>query len=83
LSLATLLAEHHVERVDLLKVDIEGLEHDALGASAALAKATLVIGEIHADLLAVPTDRALEDMRLCGGFARHELDGDIFVLARD
>jgi FkbM family methyltransferase len=82
-SLVTLLAEHGVEQVDLLKVDIEGLEHAALGASPALARATLVIGEIHATLIAVPIEQALEDMRACGGFDRCELDGDIFVLSRD
>jgi FkbM family methyltransferase len=82
LSLQTLLAEHRIENVDVLKVDIEGLEHDALGASPALKRTRFVVGEIHPGLLAVPTDRALEDMRRTGGFDRYQLDGDIFVLSR-
>jgi FkbM family methyltransferase len=82
-SLDSLLTEHDVARVDLLKVDIEGLEHEALCDSPALRQTEFVIGEIHADLLDVSTAEALEDMRRCGGFDRYELDGDIFVLVRD
>lgn len=81
-SLQTLLDEHDIPRVDVLKVDIEGLEHEALGHSAALRRASIVIGEIHASLLALPIADALDDMRRSGGFERYELDGDIFVLTR-
>jgi len=80
-SLETLLDEHDLQHVDLLKVDIEGLEHEALGASPALARAALVIGELHSDLLSMTPTRALEDLRLCGGFGRSELRGNIFLLA--
>ena len=83
ISLETLLDEHGLDQVDVLKVDIEGLEHDALGASPALSRVRFVIGEVHPDLLALPVGSALEDMRRCGGFDSCELDGDIFVLSRD
>ena len=53
MSLETLLDERRLGRVDLLKVDIEGLEHEALGASPALARAGLVVGELHPELLTV------------------------------
>jgi FkbM family methyltransferase len=82
-SLETLLDDHDLHHVDLLKVDIEGLEHDALGESPALARTSLVVGEIHPDLLRVPAERALEDMRNCGRFDHCDLRGDIFVLSRE
>ncbi len=82
-SLETLLRDHDFQHVDLLKVDIEGLEHEALGTSPSLERTTLVVGELHADLLAVSAERALEDMRCRGGFDTSELRGDIFVLSRD
>ncbi len=83
LSLKTLLADGLIDQVDVLKVDIEGMEHAALAASPALARARLVVGELHPDLLPMSLDTALEDMRLNGGFAHAELRGDIFVLSRE
>ena len=66
-----------------VSVDIEGLEHEALAHSPALARAGLVVGELHPELLPVAADVALEDLRRCGDFARARLDGHILVLARD
>jgi FkbM family methyltransferase len=80
--LETLLEQHAIESVDLLKVDIEGMEHEALGNCEALHRVGRVIGEIHADLIGVPVDEALEDMRRSGGFDAVRLHGDIFVLER-
>ena len=80
--LETLMQQHAIEWVDLLKVDIEGMEHEALGRCEALRRVGRVIGEIHADRIGVPVDRALEDMRSSGGFDTAVLNGDIFVLER-
>ena len=80
--LETLMQQHAIEWVDLLKVDIEGMEHEALGRCDALRRVGRVIGEIHADRIGVPVDRALEDMRRSGGFDMAVLHGDIFVLER-
>jgi hypothetical protein len=83
LSLETLLREEGIAQLDLLKVDIEGLEHEALAASPALARVALVVGELHPELLSLPADTALEDMRRCGRFDRAELRDHIFLLSRD
>ena len=82
LSLETLLSEHGIERADLLKVDIEGMEHEALGASPALERASVVVGELHENLLPVSMEDALEAMRKTGGFEHSALHGDIFLLSR-
>jgi len=82
LSLETLLDQHGIHEIDLLKVDIEGMEHEALAASPALRRARRVVGEIHASLIGLPVDQAIEDLRRNGGFARARLDGDIFLLER-
>ncbi|MBN1529100.1 MAG: FkbM family methyltransferase [Thermoleophilaceae bacterium] len=83
LSLETILARAGIDHVDLLKVDIEGHEHEALSRSPALARTALVVGELHPELLSVPAGEAVEDMRRCGAFSRGELNGHIFVLARE
>ena len=78
----TLMQQHAIEWVDLLKVDIEGMEHEAFGHCDALRRVGRVIGEIHAERIGVPVDRALEDMRRSGDFDTAVLHGDIFVLER-
>jgi FkbM family methyltransferase len=83
LSLESILAREQIASVDLLKVDIEGLEHEALANSEALSRTALVVGELHPELLPVAPDVALEDMRLRGHFESARLDGHIFVLTRD
>jgi FkbM family methyltransferase len=82
-TLETLLGQHGIEDVDLLKVDIEGMEHAALAGSAVLRRVRRVIGEIHASLIDVPVDQAIADFKRTGDFDRVELRGDIFLLDRD
>jgi hypothetical protein len=45
-TLDTLLAEHRVETVDLLKFDIEGAEFGAL-RTADLSRVNALVGEVH------------------------------------
>jgi FkbM family methyltransferase len=82
-SLETLLDQHGIEEVDLLKVDIEGMEHAALATSPALRRVKRVVGEIHASLIGVPVEQAIADFKRNGGFDRADLQGDIFLLERD
>jgi FkbM family methyltransferase len=81
-SLATLLEQHGIDEIDLLKVDIEGMEYESLATSHALRRARRVIGELHPSLIGLPVDVALEDLRRNGGFALARRVGDIFVLER-
>jgi FkbM family methyltransferase len=48
-SLDTLIAEHNLDRIDLLKVDCEGGEYDILPTATddALAKVAAVVAELH------------------------------------
>jgi FkbM family methyltransferase len=46
-TLDALVAELALDRIDLLKVDIEGAEYDALAGSTALGRVRAVAGELH------------------------------------
>lgn len=81
-SIDTLFDAHELDEVDLMKVDIEGQEHAALCSGRAGARAGLVVGELHGDLLGMPPEVAVEEMRRSGEFDASEVDGDIFVLSR-
>jgi FkbM family methyltransferase len=54
-TLPALLAELDVDRVDLLKLDIEGAEWSALAVPGALDRVNAVVAELHYDL--APSDR--------------------------
>lgn len=58
-SLSSLLAECGVERVGLLKFDIEGAEALLVEDGAALARVDAFVGEIHPDLMQVPVNDLL------------------------
>ena len=47
LTLATLLRDHAIDRVDLLKLDVEGGEEAALADPAPLERVAAIVGEIH------------------------------------
>jgi FkbM family methyltransferase len=46
-TLDRLIAELALDRIDLLKVDVEGSEYDALAGSVALERARTIAGELH------------------------------------
>jgi FkbM family methyltransferase len=81
--LATLLREHHIDLVDLLKVDVEGAELLALTSDTALADVRMVMGELHPSILQMPVGEALGALQQHGGFERAWLHREfIFGLAR-
>lgn len=83
LTLETLLAEEGIAEVDLMKVDIEGLELEVLGSSAAMPRVQCVIGEFHDWMLSTPGPAALEIMRREGAFKSAEfVRPRIFMLTR-
>lgn len=81
--LATLLREHHLEHVDLLKVDVEGAELLALASDDSLRQVGMVVGELHPPILEMRADEALKVLQRHGGFERGWLyPKSIFALAR-
>jgi hypothetical protein len=46
-SLAGLLKQHSIRKIDLLKIDVEGAEHDLIDQPDAFASARVLIIEIH------------------------------------
>jgi FkbM family methyltransferase len=60
-----LCAEHRLDRLDLLKLDVEGAELDALDGFSRLDNVGTIIGEVHRDLLARGVDTFFERL---GGF---------------
>jgi hypothetical protein len=83
LRLGTLLDEQGIERVDLLKVDVEGAELMALTSDDGLDRVRWVIGELHPSVLGMPPSEALAILQAHGRFPRAWMHGEfVFVLAR-
>jgi FkbM family methyltransferase len=81
--LGTLLDEQGIERVDLLKVDVEGAELIALTSDNGLDRVQWVIGELHPSVLGMPAGEALRTLQAHGRFPRAWMHGEfVFVLAR-
>lgn len=83
MTLDDVLTEEGVDRVGLLKVDIEGLEIDVLTAGAALRRADTVIGELHYWMHEVDREATLRRFQRHGEFddARF-IDHHLFLLTR-
>lgn len=67
IALADYMQDHDISHVDLLKIDIEGSELDALkGLGDRIADVAVIVGEVHEDLIDVDgfyrylTDRSFE-----------------------
>jgi FkbM family methyltransferase len=58
-NLGTVLREHGLDEVDLLKVDVEGAELMALTSDTALEHVRSVVGEFHPSILAMDAPEAL------------------------
>ena len=81
--LGTLLREHRLDRVDVLKVDVEGADILALTSNETLARVGMVIGELHPSILKMSTDEALDVLQRHGGFERGWMRGEfVFALTR-
>jgi FkbM family methyltransferase len=82
-TLATLLRDHDIDHVDVLKVDIEGAEMLALTSDETLARVGMVIGELHPSILNMTVDQALGALQDHGGFQRAWMHREfVFALAR-
>ena len=81
--LGTLLRQHGIDHVDVLEIDVEGAELQALTTDQTLAHVTTVIGELHPAILQMPADDALGVLQRHGGFERAWLHREfIFALSR-
>jgi FkbM family methyltransferase len=82
-TLDDVLTQEGVDRVGLLKVDIEGLEIDVLTAGVALRRADAVIGELHYWMHDVDREATLRRFQRHGEFddARF-VEHHLFVLTR-
>jgi FkbM family methyltransferase len=84
LRLGTLLADHGLDEVDLLKIDVEGAELQALTSDDAVRRVHRVVGEVHPSVLQMPAAEAVELIRRHGGFVRSQMRGDyVFELTRE
>jgi FkbM family methyltransferase len=55
-SLDSLIDDLGLERIDLLKIDVEGAEEEVLGACTRLSDVRTVIGELHTHALTMPVE---------------------------
>ena len=62
-SLDGLMDELGLERIDLLKLDVEGAEYEALAGMKRLGAVRAIAGEVHPELIPVSTDEFFELLR--------------------
>ncbi len=65
-TLDEVMAEHHIDSIDILKFDIEGAEYDVLRTFNGLKSVRYIAGEAHEDLIPVPLVQFYE---LLGAFS--------------
>lgn len=83
ITLGTLLKEHHLHEVDLLKIDVEGAEVMALTTDTSLERMNCVVGEAHPSILGMTATAAMQIFRNHGRFDRGWLHREfVFVLQR-
>lgn len=64
-SLDSLFKEFSIERVDLLKIDVEGAEDRIFGAASSIARVRWIVGELHLNILGCTAEE----------FFQHHLSG--------
>jgi FkbM family methyltransferase len=83
LTLDSLLARYEIQTVDLLKVDIEGMEVRALTTGTSLLRVGTVMGEFHPQMIGQRPEDSLAALREYGRFEHGWLHrGNQFVLTR-
>ncbi len=54
-TLDSVMSEHAIQSIDILKFDIEGAEYEVLAAFTGLSSVRYIAGELHEDLISVPS----------------------------
>ena len=78
-SLPSLLEERKIDRVDILKFDVEGAEEEIFSAPKALEHIENIIGEVHLPLMSISKEEFLARFRDFNITLR-EKSGDRFIL---
>ena len=71
-SLDSLMRDLELEKIDILKIDVEGAEEEVLRCCSRLSDIGLVVGELHTSKLALPADDFY--VRYLPGFSVESVD---------
>ncbi len=83
ITLDDLVATEGIDRVDILKVDIEGMEFSVLPQARCLATAGQVIGELHPDLIDYDVGEFVDRLASGSGLTRVSgVPSHLFLLRR-
>jgi FkbM family methyltransferase len=84
ITLDELLANEGIGAMDILKVDIEGMEYSVLPQASSLANAGQVIGELHPDLVGNDVGGFVDELATGSGLTRVPgVPSHLFLLRRD
>jgi FkbM family methyltransferase len=84
ITLDGLLADEGIHAVDILKVDIEGMEFSVLPGASSLARTGQVIAELHPDLADHDVSGFVEELASASGLTRVEgVPDHLFLLRRE
>ena len=83
ITLDELVASEGIDAIDILKVDIEGMEYSVLPQARCLATAGQVIGELHPELVDYDVGGFIERLAMCNGLMRVAgVPSHLFLLRR-
>jgi len=84
ITLDELVASEAIDAIDILKVDIEGMEYSVLPQARSLANAGQVIGELHPDLADHDVAGFVDELATRSGLTRVPgLPSHLFLLRRE